>query len=103
MEVEVPSPEDALAIRRFALSRRQAPGGERESAAPPAEAGAEDLGQVLRQLDGQAREAVRVFAAGLAASRSPAMLARAQRVAANFADAAAREARSEALGGTAHV
>lgn len=96
VEVEVPTPDDALAVRRFAQARRQA----RETTppgAPPSPAAAMDIGATLAAMDADRRGSVLVFAQALAQTTAPDLLARGRRVALNFAEAVAQRRRDLAL------
>jgi hypothetical protein len=99
VEVEVPTPEDALAVRRFAQARRRtrgetAPCDRPREAAATAGAGFEAL---LAGLDDTRREIAMQFSQALAGATDPDMLARGRRVALNFADAVAQRVRDTAL------
>jgi len=82
VEVEVPTAEDAAAIRHFAAERR---------AGTPANAAG--LLPDDPTLDADARRAIRLFAAAVAKAANPEAIARALRVAANFSDAIDYQAR----------
>lgn len=82
IEVEVPTAEDARALRHFAAERR--------AGSPAAVAG---LIPNDPNLDEDARRAIRIFAAAVARAANPEAIARALRVAANFSDAVDYQAR----------
>jgi len=101
VEVEVPTREDALAVRRFAQARRRA----RESTpaptvdpspAPTATTG-DDLAAVLAGMDAVRQAIALQFGQALTQTTDPDMLARGRRVALNFADAVAQRRRGLAL------
>jgi hypothetical protein len=101
VEVEVPTREDALAVRRFAQARRRA--GDRMSLPPadaspvPTAATSNDLATLLADMD-TARQGIALqFAQTLTQTMDPDMLARGRRVALNFADAVAQRRRDKAL------
>ena len=90
VEVEVPTPDDAAAVRRFAQERRRHPARIHPPAPLPGEvatAKSETLDAILPALNPEAMEALRIFAVGLQQGQTPSLLARALRVAANFRDA----------------
>lgn len=90
VEVEVPTRDDALAVRRFAQACRRV----RETApppeAPPTIAAPTDIAGLLAEMDADGREIALLFARALLQTATPDMLARGRRVALNFADAVAR-------------
>jgi hypothetical protein len=101
VEVEVPTRENAVAVRRFAQARRRA----KERAPPPtgdalpssAATTADDLAAVLAGMD-TARQAIALqFGQALARATDPDMLARGRRVALNYADAVAQRQRDTVL------
>lgn len=96
VEVEVPTPEDALAVRRFAQGRRRA-----KETLPPTlpspPATATDIATTLGAMDADRRESVLLFAQALAETMAPDLLARGRRVALNFAEAVAQRRRDMAL------
>ena len=97
VEVEVPTPDDAAAVRRFAQERRRHPARLLPPSQLPGEgaaAGGETLESILPTLSPDALEALRIFAGGLQLGQSPSILARALRVAANFRDAAEMQGRA---------
>jgi hypothetical protein len=97
VEVEVPSLDDAAAVRRFAQERRRHPSRLHPPSQIAEEArgqGAETLKAIMPVLSPEALEALRVFALGLKLGQAPGMIARAQRVAANFLDAAEMQGRA---------
>jgi hypothetical protein len=102
VEVEVPTIEDARAVRSFAQQRRNIAGVPVRSGAarytPQAEP-AEALDVLLEAVGQDAMQALRIFIAGLAQARTRNLIVRAERVAANFADAATRQARTRLIGG----
>ncbi len=101
VEVEVPTRDDALAVRRFAQACRRA----RESTplpavgTPPAPTtgNPDDLPVVLTGLDATRLAVALLFGQALAQATEPDMLARGRRVALNFADAVALRRRGMAL------
>jgi hypothetical protein len=101
VEVEVPTREDALAVRRFAQARRRA--GERAplptayaSPAPNAATG-DDLAAVLAGMDAAKQAIALQFGQALAQTTDPDMLVRGRRVALNFANAVAQRRQDGAL------
>jgi len=96
VEVEVPAPEDALAVRRFAQGRRRA-----KDTPPPTTplppAAATDVATTLAAMDAERRESVLLFVQALAETTAPELLARGRRVALNFAEAVAQRRRDMAL------
>jgi hypothetical protein len=98
VEVEVPTAEDAHAVRRFAQARRRAAASAtiHEATADPA-AKAGDGMDALADLDDERRDIAIQFSQALGRAVDPDMLARARRVALNFADAVAQRARNTAL------
>lgn len=93
VEVEVPTPDDALAIKRFARQRRNAgPRGAPDSGAPPAAAAADrdHVAALVAALPADALAAMQTFAEALSDAGTPELLARAERVAATYHDAVAR-------------
>jgi hypothetical protein len=99
VEVEVPTPEDALAVRGFAQARRRT--ADRASAIhealPETATTREDLEAFLAALDSARRDVVMQFGQALAQATDPDMLARGRRVALNFADAVTQRRRDMAL------
>jgi hypothetical protein len=97
VEVEVPTRDDALAVRRFAQARRRA----RETApplkAPLPTAAPIDIAARLATMDGEQREITMLFAQALMQTAAPGMLTRGRRVALNFADAVAQCQRDTAF------
>lgn len=90
VEVEVPSAEDAAAVRRFARERRDN-SRQARSAGPPTdrhEDAGETLADLVERIGPDAMSALRVFATGLAITRTPELIARAERIARNYADIA---------------
>jgi hypothetical protein len=98
VEVEVPTQEDALAVRRFAQALRRArdrtppPRVEVSLAPTPG-----DLAAVLAEMDATQQAIALQFGHALAQTTDSDMLARGRRVALNFADAVARLRRDGAL------
>jgi hypothetical protein len=100
VEVEVPTREDALAVRRFAQARRQT----KEKAPPPIADTPPDLTAptrdeliaILADMDAAQQVIVLMFGQALARAIEPDMLARGRRVALNFADAVAQRRRATA-------
>ena len=97
VEVEVPTRDDALAVRRFAQVRRKA-----KETPPPAvemspDSTATDVAAVLMGLDAAGREIALLFGQALALAADPDMLVRARRVALDFADAVAQRHRDMVL------
>lgn len=86
VEVEVPSAEDAAAVRRFARERREANRRARPAASPTDRHDdvGETLADVIERIGPNAMPALRVFAAGLAITRTPDLIARAERIARNY-------------------
>ena len=101
VEVEVPGAEDALAVRRFAQSRRQA--AKRSGAAPQAEPPAEQpqgsLEAVLARLPPAGLAALERFANALARAATPSLIERAASMAAILEDAAERALAAAAIDG----
>lgn len=101
VEVEVPTSEDALAVRRFAQARRRA--GERaplptaDVLPAPNATTRDDLAAVLAGLDAVRQAIALQFWQALSQTTDPDMLARGRRVALNFADAVAQRRRDGAL------
>jgi len=97
VEVEVPTRDDALAVRRFALACRRA----RETVSLPGELSptmtTTDIADTLAAMDVDRQEIVLLFAQALAQTVAPDLLARGRRVARNFADAVAQRRRDMAL------
>ena len=103
VEVEVPTPEDALAVRRFAQARRRA-----KETPPPPPAGMSpastasargNLAAVTVDMDAVRQGIVLLFGQALAQATDPDMLARGRRVALNFADAVAQRCRDAVFSG----
>ncbi|MCF3948270.1 hypothetical protein [Acidiphilium iwatense] len=90
VEVEVPTAEDAAAVRRFARERRESGRQARPAASPTDrhEDAGETLADLIDRIGPNAMPALRVFAAGLATARTPELIARAGRIARNYADVA---------------
>jgi len=87
VEVEVPTQDDARAVRRFAQARRRARETTPPSEAPPPTAAPTDVMAMLAAMDAERREISLLFARALMQTGAPDMLARGRRVALNFADA----------------
>jgi hypothetical protein len=101
VEVEVPSAEDALAVRRFAQSRRQAAKRSlpARQAEPPAEPHRGSLEAVLARLPPTGLAALERFANALAKAATPSLIERASGMAAILEDAAERALTVAAIDG----
>jgi hypothetical protein len=103
VEVEVPTREDALAVRRFAQARRRTKDTVPQSiaGAPLASTAAirDELVAILADMDAARHEIALLFGQALSQAADPHMLERGRRVALNFADAVARHCRDMALRG----
>jgi len=101
VEVEVPSAEDALAVRRFARSRRQSAKRSLPApqAAPRAESPRSGLQAVLAQLPPTGLAALERFANALAKAATPNLIERAASMAAILEDAAERALAAAAIDG----
>ena len=99
VEVEVPTAEDAHAVRRFAQARRRAADGAtvHEASAEPAAKASEGPDALLAGLDDAQRDIAILFSQALRRAADPDMLARGRRVALNFADAVAQRIKDGAL------
>lgn len=99
VEVEVPTAEDAHAVRRFAQARRRAAGDAavHEATAEPAAKPGEGLDARFADLDDARRDIAMQFSQALRRAVDPDMLARGRRVALNFADAVAQRIKDGAL------
>jgi hypothetical protein len=99
VEVEVPTAEDAHAVRRFAQARRRAAASAtvHEATAEPAAKVGDGLDILLADLDDARRGIAVQFSQALSRAVDPDMLARARRVALNFADAVAQRVRDARL------
>jgi hypothetical protein len=98
VEVEVPTPEDALAVRRFAQTRRRTIGKTATHDALREVTGTgKSLQAYLAGLDDTRREIAMQFSQALTEAMDPDMMARGRRVALNFADAVAQRVRDRAL------
>jgi hypothetical protein len=101
VEVEVPTREDALAVRRFAQglrrARYRAPEPATDVPFAPATATRDELVAILADMDAARQATVLLFGEGVAQATEPDMLARGRRVALNFADAVALRRRGMAL------
>ena len=93
VEVEVPTRDDALAVRRFAQVRRRA----NETSPPAVEmlpaSTATDVAAVLMGMDAARQEIALLFGRALTQAADPDMLMRGRRVALNFAAAVAQRHR----------
>ena len=100
-EVEVPSTEDALAVRRFAQGRRQAAkrGALAWQAERPAELPSGGLEAVLGRLPPGGQAAIERFARALARAATPALIERAATMAVILENAADRALAVAAIGG----
>jgi hypothetical protein len=101
VEVEVPTREDALAVRRFAQARRRArervPLPTASTSPVPTAITPDDLAALLADMD-VARQAVALqFGHALTQTTDLDMLARGRRVALNFADAVAQRRRGNGV------
>ena len=97
VEVEVPTPDDAAAVRRFAQGRRRNPSQTHTPIQRPLERPTEalqPLEAIIPGLSADALVALRCFAEGLSQVRSQELLARGMRVAANYRDAVQMAART---------
>ena len=97
VEVEVPTPDDALAVRRFAQARRRARGTASSSDASAPTAMPTDIAATLAAMDADRREIALQFAQTLVQTTAPDLLARGRRVALNFADVVAQRRRDMVL------
>jgi len=100
VEVEVPTREDALTVRRFARMRRRAT----EPLLPTVDVlpaasmtTVNELGAVLATMDAMRQAIMLKFGEALADATKPDMLTRGQRVALNFAEFVARRHRDMSL------
>lgn len=100
VEVEVPTREDAFAVRRFAQAlrraRHRAPEPATDVPSAPATATRDELVAILADMDAARQATVLLFGEGVAQATEPDMLARGRRVALNFADAVALRRRGMA-------
>ena len=97
VEVEVPTADDAAAVRRFAQGRRRNPSQTHTPVPKPLErptGASQPLEAIMPGLSADALEALRCFAEGLSQVRSQELLARGMRVAANYRDAVEMAART---------
>jgi hypothetical protein len=94
VEVELPSVEDAAAVRRFARERRERARRPDNRRSPDGIDGGEPLESLIDRICDRGRVALTVFAAGLAAASSAELIARAERIAHNFRDVADMQRRS---------
>jgi len=99
VEVEVPTAEDAHAVRRFAQACRRAADGAtfHEATAEPAAKAGEAQDALLADLDDVRRAIAIQFSQALRRAADPDMLARGRRVVLNFADAVAQRIKDRAL------
>ena len=97
VEVEVPTPDDALAVRRFAQARRRARETALLSNASAPTAMPTDIAATLAAMDADRREIALLFARALTQTTAPDLLARGRRVALNFADVVAQRRRDMVL------
>jgi hypothetical protein len=99
VEVEVPTPEDALAVRRFAQARRRTAGRTTTYDAPhqATATASEGLEALLAGLDDTRREIAMQFSQALTRAIDPDLVARARRVALNFAGAVGQRVCDTAL------
>ncbi len=94
VEVELPSIDDAAAVRRFAREcrdRARRPGNCRP---PDGIDGGEPLESIIDRIGDRGRSVLALFAAGLAATNSAELIERAERIAMNFRDVADMQRRS---------
>jgi hypothetical protein len=100
VEVEVPTRDDALTVRRFARARRRArestPLPAMDASPAPTAGNPDDLAAVVMGMD-PARQAVALLFGQALARTDPDMLARGRRIALNFADAVAQRRRAMVL------
>jgi hypothetical protein len=89
VEVEVPTQDDALAVKRFARQRRQA-AAHPAPTTPTAHSSDANLTNLIADLTPAARAAVETFVQALAAAPDRDLIERAGRVAANYEDAVRR-------------
>ena len=99
VEVEVPTAEDAHAVRRFAQARRRAADSAtvHEATAEPAAEAREGPDALLAGLDDARRDIAIQFSQALRRAADRDMLARGRRIALNFADAVAQCIKDGAL------
>jgi len=97
VEVEVPTREDAFAVRRFAQMRRRAkdtpPPIPVDVSPAPASLTGDGAVAALAGLDAERRVIALLFGQALAQTTDPDLLARGRRVALNFADAVVQRRR----------
>jgi len=98
VEVEVPTQDDALAVRAFAKARRRARETTPPSEAPPPTGTPTDIVAMLAAMDAERREISLLFARALMQTAAPDMLARAPHMALNFADAVSQRRSDMAFG-----
>lgn len=89
VEVEVPTQDDALAVKRFARQRREAV-TRPEPTASESHSNDSNITSLIANLDPTARAAVETFVQALAAATDRDLIERAGRVAANYEDAVRR-------------
>lgn len=103
VEVEVPTREDALAVRRFAQARRRVtkttPQPAVDASRVSTASGNGTPAAVATDMGAARREIALLFGQALAQATDPDMLARGRRVALNFADAVAQRFRDMVLRG----
>lgn len=99
VEVEVPTAEDAHAVRQFAQARRRAADGAtvHEATAEPTAKAGEGPDALLADLDDARRDVAIQFSRALRRATDPDLLARGRRVALYFADAVAQRIKDGAL------
>jgi hypothetical protein len=102
VEVEVPTREDALAVRRFAQARRRSkdkvPAPIVDAPAASTTAPRDELIAILADMDTVRQAIALLFSHALAQTTDPDTMERGRCVALNFADAVARHRRDMALG-----
>lgn len=89
VEVEVPTQDDALAVKRFARQRREAV-AHHAPTAPATHSSDGNLTSLIADLTPAARAAAETFVQALAAAADRDLIERAGRVAANYEDAVRR-------------
>jgi hypothetical protein len=101
VEVEVPTRDDAAAVRRFAQARRRsresAPLPAMNASAAPTDGNPDELAAVLTGMDAARQKIALLFGQALAQTTDPDMLARGRRMALNFADAVIQRRHDMAL------
>src|SRR4030081_2146616 len=96
VEVEVPSAEDVATVKRFARLRRSEARGAQTSIVKDASNAPVSLEDLIGSLAPAVLPALKRFAAGLALAKSKALIERAHRISANFADTATAQSRAAA-------